>query len=197
MDRGYFYTTEVDPEATRVELNIESPTPGKATVVDVLAGVSSGVLSSEASAKLNRAVNPAGIAASVSMGFEKVIAMYFKARPVPAVSDHPAFIVNTRLKECSLRSASGGIELCLKTQVEITDAATGKMAWRNCEESYFPIKSTPAGTVPIPVLGTAISIYNATEFFKLSDKEIQDVILEGAEDSGTSHGKRLRRDYAR
>jgi len=183
IDRGWCYQTEVDPEATKVDLNIDSPAPGKNAVVDVLAGVSSGVLSSEASEKLNRAVNPTGIAAAISMGFEKVVAMYFKARTVPTVSDHPAFIVNTRIKECSLHSGSGGIELCLKTQIEITDAATAKTVWRNCEDSYFPIKRTPAGTVPIPVLGTAISIYNATEFFKLPDKEIQDIILDAAEDT--------------
>jgi hypothetical protein len=197
IDRSYCYLTEVDPEATKVDLNIDSPAPGASPVLDVLAGVSSGVLSSEASAKLNRAVNPAGIAASVSMGVEKVIATYYKARTVHSPSDNPAFTVNTRLKECALHSGSGGIELCLKTQVEITDVTTGKTVWRNCDESYFPIKRTPGGTVPIPVLGTAISIYNATEFFKLSDKEIQDIILAGAEDTGTEHGKRLRRDYAR
>jgi hypothetical protein len=197
MDRTYSYLTEVDAEATKVDLNIDSPAPGVHPVVDVLAGVSSGVLSSEASEKLNRAVNPAGIAASISMGFEKVVSTYFHARTIPTPSDHPAFLVNTRLKECSLHSGSGGIELCLKTQLEITDAATAKTVWRNCEESYYPIKQTPAGTVPIPVLGTAISIYNATEFFKLSDKEIQDIILAAAEDSGTSHGKILRHDYAR
>jgi hypothetical protein len=193
-DRSFYFMTEVDPGATKVELNIDSPAPGRSAVIDVLADVGSGVLSSEASEKLNRAINPLGIAAAVSSGFEKVLTTHYKARAVIGRSDNPAFLVNTRLKECSLHSGSGGIELCIKSQAEITDAATGKTVWRDCEDNYVPVKRTPVGTVPIPVLGTAMSVYNASEFFKLSDHDIQDIILDAAENVGTNFGKSLRHD---
>jgi hypothetical protein len=197
MDKGFHYRTTVNPEATKVDVSIDSPAPGANPVVDVIAGAGSNIFSSEASEKLNRAVNPVGIAASISMGLEKVITTYYKGRTIPTPAENPAFIVETHLKECSLHSGSSGIVLHLEAQSEITDAATGKTVWRDCEDSNVPIRRTPAGTVPIPVLGTALSVYNAVEFFKLSEKEIQDVILSAAEDIGEQLGKSLRHDYAK
>lgn len=188
------FTYAVEPGASRVRLNIDSPTPGTSPVADILTGAGSEILSGEAQKKLDNAVRPTGIAAAVTEGIEKALTTQLNVRPGTR-EDQPDFIVETLLEECSIFSGSVGLGLHIKAQTEIIHRPTGKRVWRDCVSEDAMIRHTPLGGIPIPGVGTAASIYNAAEFFKLSEKEIQDVVLSAAEETGRIMAQSIREDY--
>ena len=190
------FTYAVEPGATGVRLDISSPAPGANIVTDILTGAGSDILTGEAQKKLDNAVRPEGIAAAVTQGLEKVLSTQLTVTPATK-ADNPDFMVETVLEECSIFSGSTGLGLRIKAQTEIIHRPTGKRVWRDCMTQEATIRHTPVGAIPIPGVGTAASIYNASEFFRLSEKEIQDVILSAAEDAGRNLGQSVRKDYGK
>jgi hypothetical protein len=189
------FTYSVEPGATSVRLNINSPAPTNA-VADILTGAGSDILSNEAQKKLDGAVRPDGIAASVTAGIEKVLTTQLMVK-AGTRAENPDFIVETLLEECSIFSGSTGLGLHIKAQTEIIHRPSGRRVWRDCMSEDAVIRHTPLGGIPLPGVGTAASLYNAAEFFKLSEKEIQDHILAAAEETGRQLGQSLREDYGK
>ena len=190
------FSYSVKPDAASVRLHISNPTPGHNVITDIVVGAGTEILSSEAQEKLNRAVRPEGIAAAVSTGIEKVLTTHLRFQGVSADQD-PECVVETLVEECNIESGSTGIELSIKARTEMIHRATGDIIWRDCLEEKVMIKHTPAGAIPLPGIGTAASIYNAAEFFRLSEKEIQEILLQAAEETGRKLGESIRNDYSK
>jgi hypothetical protein len=190
------FTYSVEPGASNVRLDISNPAPSGNAIADILTGAGSDILSGEAQKKLDNAVRPDGIAAAVTEGIEKALTAQLTVKP-GRQEDNPDFIVSTLLEECSIYSGSTGLGLHIKTQTEIIHRPTGKRVWRDCITEDATIRHTPLGGIPIPGVGTAASIYNAAEFFKMSEKEIQDVILGAAQEAGRNMAQSIREDYGK
>jgi hypothetical protein len=190
------FQSSAAPDVTFVRVNIANPAPGRNVVVDIVAGAGSDILSAEAQDKVSRAVNPDGLAAAVSQGVERAIVMYIGGKPSGAfVADAP-FVMDTRLLSCEVHSDAGGLSLYVEAASSLIDRATGREIWDTRENAHVPVQRTPAGIVGPPAAGTATSIFNAVEFFRLSDKEIQDALLAAAQEAGRRIGMELREDYS-
>ncbi|MDH7514617.1 MAG: hypothetical protein QHI48_01900 [Bacteroidota bacterium] len=193
---GFLYRSTADPAAGMVHIHIEGFTDTPHPVVAAAAGIGSNILSEEARQKLDRAVRPAGVAAAVAKGVERTVNTYMGGRTVPALEDDPRFIVETVLRSCEIRSLASGLFLHVSAKSTIIDRATGRCIWDEVEASSVPLRYTPGGDVPVALVRTAASIYNAVEFFKLTEGEIQDAVLEAAGRVGDRIGEELRDDYA-
>jgi hypothetical protein len=193
---AFYYAPFVEAGASMVRVHISDPLPGKNPVTDVLARVGSEVLSGEAQEKMNRAVRPIGVAQAVSSGVERTVVTYLRGRTVPAVSDNPAFVVETTLRECDVRSASHGLFLHVKATSIIIDRRNAKTIWEYSDGQSVALRSTPGGVAPLPGVGTAVSVLNAVEFFSMSEKEMQDAVLDAAARVGEELGRELRENYS-
>ena len=71
-----------------------------------------------------------------------------------------------------------------------------RQVWNYSERHSVALRSTPGGVVPVPGVGTAVSVLNAVEFFRMSEKEIQDAVLDAAGRVGDAIGRELREDYS-
>ncbi|MBL0173969.1 MAG: hypothetical protein IPP94_01685 [Ignavibacteria bacterium] len=192
----FLYQPLVESGSSVVRLRISDPAPGRNPVVEAIATVGSEVLSGEAQEKLNRAVRPVGVATAVAASIEKTVTTYLRGRTVSSVGDDPAFIVETLLHECDITSSATGLHLHVKASSTIVDRRSGKTVWDYSERHSVALRSTPGGVVPVPGVGTAVSVLNAVEFFRMSEKEIQDAVLDAAGRVGDAIGRELREDYS-
>jgi len=195
-DSGFMYRSIADPAANFVRLNIASPDGGTSAIVAAVADIGSDILSGEAREKLNRAARPEGIAAAVASGVERTVNTYMGGKTASSLEQDPRFVGETVLLGCEFRSLPEGLFLYVDAVTALIDRSTGEDIWKNRESTSMDIKNTPAGAIPVPGIRTAVSIYNAVEFFKLSEKEIQDAILDAARRVGEKMARKLRGDYA-
>lgn len=192
----FFYQTFVEANATMVRVHVSDPLPGGNPVTDVLARVGSEVLSGGAQEKMNRAVRPSGIAQAVSESVERTVSMYLRGRSVPAVTDDPAFVVETTLRQCDVNSGSHGVSLHVEATTLIIDRRNGRTIWEYSEGRSVDLRSTPGGVAPVPGVRTAVSVLNAVEFFRMPEKDMQDAVLDAAARVGEEIGRELRENYS-
>jgi len=195
--KNIMFSSRVDPGAMRVDVSLTNPKAGEKNVVaDILTGATSEILSAEAQKKIDAAVKPQGIAAAISDGLEKSAVTYLRSVPVSTIADDPMFITETVLRSCTINSSSGGISLGVRAETSMFDRSSGKIVWQYASSESVPLRRSSAAYLTPREVQTASSIYNATEFFRLSEKEIQDTIMDVARGVGRKLGDMLREDYS-
>ena len=192
----YVSESSVESGAANVDISFDQMSAGSNPVTGILVAIGEGITTAEATNKLERAVKPAGVAASIAHGFERDLIRYLEVQRGASGDSIPDLIVNTHLEELKFHSGSSGVFVKIKAQTTIIDRASAAIVWQNREETEMPIRNSGNAT-GVPILGTIVGIVNAAEFFKLSEKEIQDIVLSSAEDVGYLMGETLREDAAK
>ena len=194
--RGKTFMREVrvDPDASEVNVSIDLP--GDNPVAGVLVSIGEGISSAEASRKLRAAVRPEGVASAISAGFERDFMRYLDVTPGTSSDIKPDYIVHTLLKRVAMTTSASGVYLQVKAEIAVISRETARDAWRNCEEVNLGVREFNGAAAAIPVLSTASSIANLAQFFGLPEKEIQDAVLQSAQEIGFLMGETLRSDVA-
>lgn len=192
-DLRFVSESYVESGAANVNISFDQISAGGNPVTGILVAISEGITAAEATKKLESAVKPSGVAASISHGFEQDLIRYLDVQKEMSGDTKPDLIVKTILQQLEFHSGPSGVYMKIKAEATIIDRVSAAIIWQNWEETEMPIRNT-SGATGVPVVGTVLGIVNAAEFFKLSEKEIQDIVLKTAEDVGYLMGETLRED---
>ncbi len=168
----------VEPEARQVEINIATPSTGS-VVGDIIVAVGEGAISGEAYRKLERAVKPEGVAASIAAELEQALKTYLLVDAISKLNDKTAFIVETRLRKCELRSSGSGVFVVIGAEAAIFDRATGNLVWEYGASEDLPIRRSVVPPVD-PVTHTTAGIISAVQLTQMSEAEIQEAVQRAA-----------------
>ncbi len=184
----------VEPEAQQVEINIATPSTGN-VVGDIIVAVGEGAISNEAYRKLERAIKPGGVAASISAELEQAMKTYLLVDAVSKLTDETAFIVETRLRECELRSSGAGVFVVVGAEAAIYDRASGNLVWEYSAREDLPIRRSVVPPVD-PVTHTTAGIISAVQLTQMSEEEIQEAVQRTAAAVGRELADVLREDVS-
>ncbi len=188
------YRHYVSPGAPGSWVIVESPTSN--TIVDVIAGIGSVIASDQARRKLNQAINGDSIAYYLGRGIFMATTEYLSIRPVESISDDPDLIIETEVKEYKFISSSTGLGVYTRGVSRITDRRTGVIVWENSEGHYVSLTSTFLAPLGGRIISSGASIFNAIEFFSMSEEEIRTVIGNACMETGREIGDALREDVS-
>ncbi len=193
-NRTVLYRTTVAGDAAETHMHISSPSGN--TFSEIFTTLGAGIAGVEAERKLRRAINADSLAANLTLGVENVLRTYFNTRTASSPADTPSYVVEIQLEKYELRSGEHGVYAAVSGSTRILQTGTGKLIWENCESVNIPLRHTHTGRLAGRSVGTAISIFNASELLSMSDEELAQVMQEAAEEAGRDLGEELREDAA-
>lgn len=174
---------------------VESP-DNSSIIADIATAIGSGILSDQAQRKLQSAVIPDSITASVAKGMWAAATDYLGLRPVNSIADDPDLIIETELTDFKLVSGSAGIVARVRATSRIIDRRTGGLVWDNAESHNIALSNSLPGLLGPDVVRTGVGVFNAIQLLNLSEDEIRRVINGAAEIAGREIGETLREDVA-
>jgi len=184
----------VDPSAPTSWVIVESPTSN--TIVDIIAGIGSAIASDQARRKLDAAVNGDSVASFLAQGITLATTEYLGIRPVASLADDPDLIIETELDEYKFISASTGLGVHTRGRSRITDRRSGVIVWEDSEGRYVSLTHTFLAPLGGRVISSGASIFNAVQFFAMSEEEIRSVIGNACVATGREIGDVLREDVS-
>jgi hypothetical protein len=188
------YRTSVSADASGSWLEVDSPSDN--TAANVVAAIGSVILTDQARKKLDRAVSRDSIAHYLSGGVRSATYDYLALREVASTADNPDLIIETQVTDFKVVSSSLGLHIRASGKTRIIVRATGMIVWENDESHTVPLSATYLAPLGGRVVRSGASIFNAVQFFNLSEEEIREVVNRAAEDAGSEIGETLREDVA-
>ena len=184
--------------ASNVRVNITKPdiVSDNNPVEIILTEVGENIFSSNVQEKINRAYQPDTVSSRLSDGLKTGLGDYFNFTPVPAQSDNPDYLFETRLEKFELGSGSYGIYAGISAEVLIVDRKSAKTVWKNTERVSTPLKEAYYSYYPDKRVRTATSIINAVRLMNMTEEEIRDAINFTAEELAYELTDVLRNDIA-
>lgn len=192
--RKALYRQYVAPEAPSSWVIVESPTEN--TVVNIIAGLGSAIASDQARRKLDRAVNGDSVAKYLAQGIYMATTEYLSIRPVQSIDDDPDLIIETEVKEYKIVSASTGLGIYTRGESRIIDRRTGVIVWENSESHLYPLSNTLLAPIGGRAISSGASIFNAVQFFAMSEEDIRSVVGNACVATGREIGDVLREDVS-
>jgi len=174
-------------------VSINNPTDS--WIGDIAAIAGSIALSSQAQKKLEKAINPDSLAASLAVGVRQSAIDYFQLRPPVDPSETPEYLVEIELTDYALHSGAEGVAAGVTGEVRIVHIATGEIVWENWETTVIPLWGNSSGSDKREV-DAASSGSNAVGLFNLEEEEIRRILNDGALAVGRYLGDELREDLA-
>lgn len=174
-------------------VSISNPTDS--WIGDVAAIAGSIALSSQAQKKLEKAINPDSLAASLAVGVRQSAIDYFELRPPVDPAETPEYLVEIQLTDYALRSGAEGVAAQVTGETRIVHIATGEVVWENWETAVIPLWGSSSGSDKREV-DAASSGSNAVGLFNLEEEEIRRILNDGALAVGRYLGDELRKDLA-
>lgn len=191
----FYSESNVSPDAAEVNVMLTHTSTGNA-ITDILVAVGEGITAAQAQEKLQRAIKPAGVATNIAQGFGEDLTKYLNVRIVNTLSDNPDLIVRTQLEDLKIQSAPSGVFMHVRAECTVIYRQTAAVIWQNTEEVDMPVRRTDAFVLD-PTGGTITGIVNVVELLKMTEQEIQDLVLRAASGVGFRMGETLREDVAK
>jgi hypothetical protein len=162
-------------------------------VIEAIADIGSGILSSDAERKLQQAVDTESMVSYISASLAETFDTYLDMKIVESMNEDPAFIAEVTLQTCKLIISSSSMSIYAKANAEVFDRNTGSLVWENSESESIPLEDKT---------GTAINektvekFLNAIKLNTLKPEEINEVLGNAVSEIGYEMGRTLRRDIA-
>lgn len=188
------YREYVDPDSPDSWVIVESPSEN--TAVSIIAGLGSIIASDQARRKLDRAVSGDSVAKYLGEGIFQATTEYLSIRPVQSIDDDPDLIIETEVKEYKIISTSTGLAVYSRGESRIIDRRTGVTVWENSEGHAVSLSNTFLAPLGGRAISSGASIFNAVQFFAMSEEDIRNVVGNACVATGREIGDVLREDVS-
>ncbi len=162
-------------------------------VIEAIADISSGILTSEAKQRLQQAVDTESMVSYISASLAETFDAYLDMKIVESMNDEPAFITEVTLNSCKLIMSSSSMSIYAKATAEVFDRSTGNLVWENSESETIPIEDKTGNVVNEKAVERFV---NAIKLNTLNPEEINEVLGNAVSEVGYEMGRTLRSDIA-
>lgn len=162
-------------------------------VIEAIAEISSGILSSEARQKLQQAVDTESMVSYISASLAETFDTYLDMKIVESMDEDPAFITEVTLNSCKLILSSSSMSVYAKASAEVFDRSTGNLVWENSESETIPLEDMTGKGVNEK---TVEKFLNALKLNTLKPEELNAVLGNAVSEIGYEMGSTLRNDIS-
>lgn len=191
-EQAIVYRTTVASDAADAHAHIASPSSNN--TAQIFTDIGASITSGELQRKLTAAVQPDSLAMALTVGIQDILHTYFRARSVAGTADNPAYIVEIELQKYQIHSGTGGVYARVTGAAKVFQAGTAHLLWENSESVNVPLQRTAGTGWSSGTAGTAMSIANAADLMRVSEKELRAIMLRAAAEAGRNIGEQLRED---
>jgi len=162
-------------------------------VIEAIAEISTGILTSEHKQKLQDAVDTESMVQYISSSLAETFETYLDMSIAESMDADPRFIADVTLKSCKLIITSSSMSIYANAKAEVYDRSTGTLVWENSESQSIPLEDK---TGKVTTEKSVEKLLNALKLNTLDPEEINNILGSAVSEIGSQMGRTLRDDIA-
>ena len=189
-DSTFTYHTVIEGRAT---VHSSIPSYDTTWVAHLITGIAEGASEVLIATKVER-IDPAYIAGAVTRQLSHDFRDMMNCRELAEQEGRPAYVVESRVHDCTLQSSSHDATFSLSLQVRILRERDRAVVWED-GESVTQLLSGEVGHVRRGPVKTVISGINAAAIIAMSDEQLRDVLIYAAESAAATLADEVYKDF--
>jgi hypothetical protein len=162
-------------------------------VIEAIADISTGILTSESKKKLQDAVDTESMVSYISGSLAETFETYLDMTFAESMNEGPGFIADITLNSCKLIVSSSSMSVYAKATAEVYDRNTGTLVWENSESKSIPLEDKTGNVISER---SVEKFLNALKLNTLKPEELNEVLGNAVSEIGYDMGRTLRNDIA-